>query len=73
MSIEVSYESLVQIFIPGIRLTKPVRIPGSIAREEPGKEWLDILHISNISQSVSCLLGVAHFVVEFLCSLNVEM
>ena len=73
LCIEVCLQSQVEICVPWIRLTKPVGIPGSVTGEEPGNKWLDILHISDITQPVSRLRGVTHSVVKFLCSLNVEM
>ena len=73
LCIEVCLQSPVEICVPWIGLTKPVGIPGSVTGEEPGNKWLDILHISDITQPVSHLPGVTHSVVEFLCSLNVKM
>ena len=71
LCIEVSLQSPVEICVPWIRLTKPVGIPGSVTGEEPGNKWLDVLHVTNITQSVTRLPRVTHVVVKFLCSLNV--
>ena len=71
LCIEVCLQSPVEICVPWIGLTKPVGIPGSVTGEEPGNKWLDVFHITNVTQSVTRLPRVTQVVVKFLCSLNV--